>query len=86
MQEQEIIARITGRYPDASVDVSGEGCSFEVYVISPDFEGVKTLDRQRGILSLFSAELETGKLHALGVKAKTPAEMQGGSGLVQITS
>ena len=85
MDENEIVARITERYPDASIEVAGEGCSFEVYVVSPAFEGVKTLDRQRGILGLFSAEIGSGKLHALGVKARTPEELKGASGLVQIS-
>ena len=76
MHESEIVARITAQYPDARVDVTGEGCNFQVLVLSPAFEGVKTLDRQRGILALFKDELATGKLHALGVKARTPAEVQ----------
>ncbi len=78
MNESEIVARITGLYPDAQVDVAGEGCNFEVQVLTPAFEGMKTLNRQRDILALFKDELATGKLHALGVKAKTPAEVQPG--------
>lgn len=65
--------------------VAGEGCNFEVYVISPSFEGVRTLDRQRGILDLFKADITSGKLHALSVKTKTPGDLEGGSGLVQIS-
>ena len=76
MNETDIVSRITAQYPDARVDVEGEGCSFQVQVLSPAFEGVKTLERQRGILALFKDELATGKLHALGVKARTPAEAQ----------
>lgn len=79
MNETEIVSRITALYPDARVDVAGEGCSFQVQVLTPAFEGVKTLGRQRAILDLFKDELATGKLHALGVKAKTPAEMQQGA-------
>ena len=85
MNEDEIIARIQGLYPDASVEVAGENCSFEVYVVSPALAGQKTLERQRGILGLFSEEITSGKLPALTIKAKTPQEMQATPGLVQIS-
>lgn len=84
MNEQEIIERIRTLYPDAAIELSGENCSFEVYVVTEAFAGVKALERQRGILGLFDQELATAKLHALSVKAKTPAELGGNSGLVQI--
>lgn len=84
MKEQEVAARIGELYPDAAIDVAGADCSFEVYVISDEFEGVSLLKRQQSILALFADDITSGKLHALTVKAKTPAEMQSGSGLVRI--
>jgi BolA protein len=84
MNEEDIIARIKGLYPNAAIDVAGEDCSFEVYVIDDAFAGQNTLQRQKPILALFSDEIKTGKLHALSVKAKTNSELQGGAGLVQI--
>lgn len=84
MTEDEIKRRISTAYPDAVIDVDGEDCSFELYVISEAFEGKNTLERQRPILALFSDELTTGRLHALTVKARTPAEQAGQGGLVQI--
>ena len=85
LAEGDLVARIRGILPDAQVEVAGEGCSFEVYVVTPAFEGVKTLERQRRILDLFKDEITSGRLHALGVKAKTPAELRQAPGLVQIT-
>ena len=85
MKEDEIIARIKVLYPDAIIDIAGEDCSFELYIISQGFEDKNTLQRQQSVLSLFKDELVTGKLHALSVKAKTPDEQStAGSGLVQI--
>jgi acid stress-induced BolA-like protein IbaG/YrbA len=84
MQAEEIVSRITTLYPDATIDVSGEDCSFAVYVISEEFAGKLTLQRQQPILALFSSELSSGVLHALSVTAKTPTEMQSMGGLVQI--
>lgn len=84
MTEDEIVARVTALYPNAIIDVAGEDCSFELYVISEAFAGKNTLQRQQPILELFQDELGCGKLHALSIKARTPEEQAGQSGLVQI--
>lgn len=84
MDENEITARITSLYPGAAVDVNGADCSFEVYVISEQLKGMSTLQRQRSLLDLFKDELKSGKLHALAIKARTPAEQAATAGLVQI--
>ena len=84
MNETEIIERIQAEYPGAIVDVNGEGCSFEVFIISDGFKPLNILKRQQSILGLFQDELKTGKLHALSITAKTPEEQSGSAGLVQI--
>jgi acid stress-induced BolA-like protein IbaG/YrbA len=85
MNEEQILQRIKTLYPEAAMEASGENCNFEVFIVSPEFEGMSSLKRQQSILALFSKELQTGKLHALGVKAKTPAELsQTPSNLIQL--
>ncbi|MES9942698.1 MAG: BolA/IbaG family iron-sulfur metabolism protein [Candidatus Thiodiazotropha sp. 6PLUC2] len=74
MNEQELMSRIKGLYPDAEITVAGENCSFEVNVTSPAFADMKSLQRQRSILTLFNQEIASGELHALTVRAKTPDE------------
>ncbi|MGD8909990.1 MAG: BolA/IbaG family iron-sulfur metabolism protein [Chromatiales bacterium] len=76
MNEQDLITRIKALYPDAEISVAGESCSFEVNVTTPAFAGMKSLQRQRSILTLFNDEIASGELHALTVKAKTPEEFQ----------
>ena len=85
MNEEEIVSRIKGKYTDAIVDAEGEGCSFEVFIISEGFKDLNALKRQQTILGLFEDELKTGKLHALSIRAKTPQERAGSNGLVQIS-
>lgn len=79
MNDQDLINRIKQRYPDAHISVSGESCSFEVNVTTPAFGNMKSLQRQRSILTLFNEEIASGELHALTVRAKTPEEVQGHS-------
>lgn len=74
MNEQELMSRIKELYPDAEITVAGENCSFEVNVTSPAFADMKSLQRQRSILTLFNQEIASGELHALTVRAKTPDE------------
>jgi acid stress-induced BolA-like protein IbaG/YrbA len=76
MNENDLITRIKGIYPDAEISVAGENCSFEVSVTTPAFTDMKSLQRQRSILTLFNSEIASGELHALTVKAKTPEELQ----------
>lgn len=86
MQAEDIVSRIKTLHPNATIDISGEDCSFAVYVVSDDFTGKMTMQRQQPILALFSEELSSGKLHALSITAKTQKELEsmGGAGLVQI--
>jgi acid stress-induced BolA-like protein IbaG/YrbA len=79
MNEQDLITRIKTIYPDAEISVSGENCNFEVNVTSPAFTEMKSLQRQRSILTLFNQEIASGELHALTVRAKTPEEMAASS-------
>jgi acid stress-induced BolA-like protein IbaG/YrbA len=76
MTEDELISRIKGLYPDAEIAVAGENCSFEVNITTPAFAEMKSLQRQRSILTLFNTEIASGELHALTVKAKTPQELK----------
>lgn len=86
MEEQEIIDRIRELYPESAIEASGENCNFEVFVVDTAFEGMGLLQRQQSILKLFAEELKTGKLHALGVKAKTPEQLAAApSNLVQLS-
>lgn len=84
MTEDEIISRINQLYPGAIMEVSGEDCNFELYIISEEFKGKTIIQRQQSILNLFKNELAKGTLHALSIKAKTPEDQQQQSGLVQI--
>lgn len=75
MDSSEIIARVEKAVPDATeVLVEGADCSFTTVVVSPSFDGQSLLKRQQAVLSHFVDLLGSGDLHALTVKAHTPAE------------
>ena len=57
----------------AGAPAGGES-HFSVVVISPQFDGLSRVDRQRRINKVLADEL-AGPVHALAVMARTPAEV-----------
>ena len=76
MEREQVIARIRQVAPEAEIMVEGADCDFTAVVLSGDFEGVSQVKRQQQVLAQFTDELASGELHALTVKAHTPAEWQ----------
>ncbi|MGV6818637.1 MAG: BolA/IbaG family iron-sulfur metabolism protein [Thiotrichales bacterium] len=84
MKENEIIQRIQTLYPGAIIDIGGEDCNFELFVITDAFKGMSLLQRQKSLLALFKNDITAGDIHAMSITAKTPDEQAAQSGLVQI--
>lgn len=76
MERQEVIDRIQKVLPEAEIMVEGADCDFTAVVLSEGFAGVMPVKRQQQVLAQFGDVLATGELHALSVKAHTPAEWQ----------
>ncbi len=75
MDEQTLVERIRGLYPDAQIEAEGADCNYQLQVVSEAFAGMSLLKRQQSVMALFADEIKSGALHALSVKAKTPAEV-----------
>ncbi len=54
---------------------AGTESHFTVVVVSPKFEGIRTVQRHRMLYGALSAEMESG-LHALQIHAYTESEME----------
>ncbi|MEJ2564346.1 MAG: BolA/IbaG family iron-sulfur metabolism protein [Gammaproteobacteria bacterium] len=74
MEKAEMEAKIKRALPDAAIEVEGADCNFSVVVLSERFEKMPPVRRQQQVLACFSDQLSSGALHALSVKAHTPAE------------
>ena len=57
-------------------EFSGGTDHYSVVVVTAAFEGVALLKRHRMVLDLFQAEIGTGEVHALSIKAFTPEQWQ----------
>lgn len=51
----------------------GGGTHFSIKIVSKEFDGKKLLERHRMVYDALQVELKT-KVHALAIKALTPAE------------
>ena len=74
MTLEEVQKKIELGINQSQVTMEGDGCNCSAVVVSPFFEGLSLLQRQRAVLALVSEEIKSGELHALSVKTYTPDE------------
>jgi len=71
---EQIEELIKSGFKDAKVKMEGDGCNCSTTVISDEFEGKSLLERQKMVLATVRSQIDSGELHALSIKAKTPSE------------
>ncbi len=74
MTLEEIQAKLEAGIEGSTVTMDGDGCNCSTLVISPVFEGMSLLARQKMVLAAVRADIDSGELHALTIKARTPEE------------
>ena len=58
----------------SSAEITGDGSKFEARVISESFEGKSTLARHKLVYAVLDEHIRSGAIHALSIRAFTPAE------------
>lgn len=76
MHPDEIKRLIEAGIPESQAFVTGDGYKYEATVVSPAFEGLSMVKEQQMIYATVNAQIASGALHALTIKAYTPAEWQ----------
>ncbi|WP_428088057.1 BolA family protein [Candidatus Thioglobus sp.] len=71
----EIQKKLEAGVENSTVTMQGDGCNCSTLVVSPIFEGMALLARQKMVLAAVRTQIDSGELHALSIKARTPAEM-----------
>ena len=74
MQAEQILARLREHFADGVFEVSGEGNHYDVQVISDVFAGLRPVKRQQLVYAAVNDWIKDGSLHAINIKALTPAE------------
>ncbi|MBK1718575.1 BolA family protein [Thiocystis violacea] len=74
METETIAQLIRSGIPGAEVQVSGDGSHFEAIIVSETFEGLSPIKRERLVMETVKDRVASGELHALSIKARTPAQ------------
>jgi len=75
MDNEQVKALIEAGLPGARVEMIGDACNMAVLVVSEAFEGKSLIQRHRMVMEGVKAHISSNELHALSIKAKTPAEV-----------
>jgi acid stress-induced BolA-like protein IbaG/YrbA len=74
MTTEQVRLLIERGIPGAQVSVSGENGKFEATIVSEVFENLTMVKEHQLVFRTVQAEIASGELHALTIKAYTPAE------------
>jgi len=76
MTLDEIREKLEAGVKNSVVTMQGDGCNCSAIVVSTIFEGMSSLSRHKMVLASVRSEIDSGELHALTIKARTPEEMK----------
>ncbi|WP_022961119.1 BolA family protein [Halopseudomonas pelagia] len=68
MQAVEVKKLIEAQLPDTQLEVEGEGCNFQLLVISDSLAALSPVKRQQQIYALLNEQIADGSIHAVTMK------------------
>ena len=78
MQNQvESLIRANLQVEMLEVEMAGNHCS--IMVVSDEFEGLGPVKRQQKIYQCLTAQITSGEIHAVNIKALTPSQWRAAS-------
>lgn len=81
MMADDVKQLLSAGFPDAVINVTGEDTNYSVEIISPEFEKVSKLNRQKKVLACVKEQITSGEIHAFSVQAYTEDEYQNANSL-----
>lgn len=74
MEAKDVEQLVRQHLPECEVQVQSDGNHFLVVAVGGCFEGLNAVKRQQMIYAALQAPLADGSIHALTIKAFTPAQ------------
>ena len=74
MTAEQLRALIAAGLSCTHLEVDGDGRHWYATIVSAEFEGQRTLQRQRRVYATLGNRMQTDEVHALSMKTFTPAE------------
>lgn len=72
MQAEEVKRIVESQIVGSQVVTAGEGCNFEITVISEVFAGLSPVKKQQMVYGCLNEQISSGAIHALTIKTYTP--------------
>ena len=66
---------LKSKFPEAEISFDGEDCNSKVLIVSAEFERLNSLQRHKLVLGALKDHFQSGELHALSLRTKSPSEM-----------
>ena len=76
MQAQEVKQLVENNLENTQVEVAGEGCNFELTVISDELAALRPVKRQQAVYAVLNPLIADGTIHAVTMKFFTQAKWQ----------
>jgi len=76
MQAEQIKALLEAELSESRVEAVIDGSHLNLVVVSPIFEGLKTLKKQQLVYAVLAEQIADGSLHAVNMQTLTPAEWE----------
>jgi acid stress-induced BolA-like protein IbaG/YrbA len=74
MSPEQLHAIISAGLPCDHLEVDGDGRHWQALIVSPAFEGLRPVQRHQRVYAALGERMHTDEVHALSIKALTPAE------------
>lgn len=74
MTSDDLRSLISAGLPCDHIVVSGDGRHWSAVIVSPAFEGMRSIARHQRVYATLGACIQTDEVHALSMKTYTPAE------------
>ncbi|MCD8513200.1 MAG: BolA family transcriptional regulator [Nitrincola sp.] len=74
MQAEEVKRIVESQIAGSQVVTAGEGCNFEITVISEVFTGLSPVKKQQMVYGCLNEQISSGAIHALTIKTYTPEQ------------
>lgn len=71
----DITQFLKSQFPEADITFDGNDCNSRVLIVSEKFEGLNSLQRHKLVLGVLKDHFQSGEIHALSLKTKSPSEM-----------
>ncbi|MFN7197868.1 MAG: BolA family protein [Hylemonella sp.] len=74
MTADELQSLIQAGLRCAHIEVSGDGRHWYAVIVSPEFEGLRPIQRHQRVYATLGQKMHTDEVHARSMKTYTPAE------------